>query len=161
MKPSGSSAPFSYADGGAAPSGAGALLLLLALLAGGYRFELLRFLLPAGRLALPAGEPSGVDRRALHERRDPLPDELRALLAEAARRSAAGESIRFLPPAPEIGLSYAYYRAHHAWAGRRTLPPEADTRADWVAAWRRAETPTGYDEVWSAGTDARLLRRRR
>lgn len=159
MKPSGSSGPFSYADAGAGRFGAGALLLL-ALLAGGYRFELLRFLLPAERLELAPGEPSGVDRRALHERRDPLPVELRALLAEAALRSAAGESIRFLPPAPEIGLSYAYYRAQHAWAGRRVLPPEAEARADWIAAWRRPESPAGYDEVWSSSADARLLRRR-
>jgi hypothetical protein len=160
VKPSASSGPFSYA-GAVRRAGASAHLVLLALLATGYRWEYLPFLRPSARLALPPGESSGVDRRPLHERRDPLPPALVALFAEASRRVAPGESIRFLPPPAEVGLSYAYYRAGHALAGCRLLPPDSTASATWIAAWRRSDTPADYEEIWTAGDSARLLRRRK
>jgi len=82
--------------------------LALALLLGGYRTGYLRYLVPRASLSLPPGVPSGIDRRPLHERLDPLASDLAALFVEAAERIPAGASVRYLPDDPEQGASYAY-----------------------------------------------------
>jgi len=123
--------------------------LAAALALGGCRFELLQFIAPGFWLELPPGSPSGIDRRPLHESLDPLPSDLSALIAVAVERIPHGATVRYRPPSPEPGASYAYYRVAHALAGRRLLRPDSTEAADWVLAWRLDREPPGYRLVWS------------
>jgi hypothetical protein len=128
-----------------------AAALFALLIAGAFRPELLRLLIPPHRMPYAEGPLSGIDRSPLRLRNDGTPDELRVFLNMARMQTRPGKTVSLILAPPHNGFSYAYWRANYELTGRQVLlPPEHvhPAAADYVVVWRAEWSDPAFREVW-------------
>ncbi len=139
-----------------------AAVLFILLIAGAFRPELLRLLLPPHRMPYAEGPVSGLDRKPLRLRNDGTPDELRVFLNMARTQIRPGHTVSLVLAPPHDGFSYTYWRANYELSGRPVLmPPNVvdPATAEYVVAWQSEWSAPAFETVW-AGFGGKVLKRR-
>lgn len=153
--------PIVYGDVTGRVSRIVAVILFVLLIAGGFRFELLRLLIPPHRMPPVEGPHSGL-RQPLRLRNDRTPEQLRVFLTMARLQIPPGRTVSVVLPAPHDGFSYEYWRANYELSGRPVLLPPKEmhpANADYVAAWKSDWSNPLFDVVWR-GSGGMVLKRR-
>ena len=138
-----------------------AAALFVLLIAGAFRVELLRLLIPPHRMPHADGPISGLDRKPLRLRNDGTPDELRVFLSMARMQTRPGKTVSIVMPPPHSGFSYTYWRANYELSGRNVLlPPEHmhPAAADYVVVWGQEWQYPCFRVIWSGFGGAVLER---